>query len=332
VNGSRPYDPSVYAGVRAVVLGAGGFIGRWVARAVARTGAETSLVVRDADRARPVFDAMGIGGRLVEADLGEPGRAESVLEEIRPAITFNLAGYGVDPAEDAPEVAERVNADLARSVAQACAAIADRRWPGQHLVHTGSALEYGTAAGDLSEDTVCKPTTVYGRTKLAGTQAVADMSAGGDLCAITARLFTVYGPGEHHGRLLPSLLGTADTGRPLDLTDGSQRRDFTFVEDVAEGLLRLGAAEAQPGTVVNLATGQLETVRAFVETAGRVLSIPLELLRFGARAGRPAEMEHDDVSVERLQQLTGWLPSTAIGDGIAATAVYEGAMGRWPSG
>jgi nucleoside-diphosphate-sugar epimerase len=43
-------------------------------------------------------------------------------------------------------------------------------------------------------------------------------------------------------------------------------------------------------------------------------------------------MEHDDVSVERLRRLTGWHPSTSIGDGIATTAVYEEAMGRWPSG
>jgi nucleoside-diphosphate-sugar epimerase len=332
VTDARPYDPSVYLGVRVAVLGAGGFIGRWVARAVARAGAEPSLVVREADRARPVFDAMGIGGLPVEADLGEPGRAAEVLEEIRPAITFNLVGYGVDPAENDPETAERINTDLARSVADACAAVVAPGWPGQHLVHTGSALEYGTARGDLSEDTACTPTTEYGRTKLAGTLAVATVSSASNLASVTARLFTVYGPGEHHGRLLPSLLGVVDTGRPLDLTEGLQRRDFTFVEDVAEGLLRLGAAEPQPGTVVNLATGRLETVHAFAETAGRVLSIPPELLRFGARAGRPAEMEHDDVSVERLRRLTGWHPSTSIGDGIAMTAVYEEAMGRWPSG
>lgn len=328
----RPYDPSMYVGVRALILGAGGFIGRWVARAVAAAGADASLVVRSAERARPLFEAMNISGTVLEADLRESGRAADLLQQIRPAIIFNLVGYGVDPAENDPEAAERINTDLARTVAEACVLTADSPWPGQHLVHTGSALEYGTASGDLAEDTACTPTTVYGQTKLAGTHAVADVSGAGGLAAVTARLFTVYGPGEHHGRLLPSLLDTAATGLPLDLSDGSQRRDFTFVEDVAEGLLRLGGAAPQAGTVVNLATGQLESVRGFAETAGRVLSIAPELLRFGARAGRPAEMDHDDVSVERLRELTGWSPSTSIGDGITATAVYEEAMGRWPSG
>lgn len=328
---ARPFDPSVYEGVPVAVLGAGGFVGRWVARAVARAGAKPTLVVRSRDRARSVFDAMGIGGLVVEADLGEPGRAGELLSEIAPVVTFNLVGYGVDPAESDPELSERINGQLARSVAEACALLADRGWSGQALVHVGSALEYGRAGGDLAEDTDCIPSTVYGRTKLAGTLAVREVASGGRLSAVTARLFTVYGPGEHHGRLLPSLLAAAETGRALDLTEGRQRRDFTFVEDVAEGLLRLGTAHPQPGTIVNLATGRLETVRTFAETAARVLSIDPELLHFGARAGRAAEMEHDDVAVERLERLTSWHPATSIRDGVAATAVYEKAMGRWPS-
>lgn len=328
----HPFDPSAYAGVPVVILGAGGFVGRWVARAVARSGAEPTLVVRSRDRARPVFDAMGIGGLVMEADLAEPGRAGELISEIAPTVTFNLVGYGVDPAESDPDLSEQVNARLARTVAEACATLTGSGWSGQGLVHVGSALEYGTASGDLSEDTDCTPTTLYGRTKLAGTRAVREVASGGGLSAVTARLFTVYGPGEHHGRLLPSLLATADTGRAIDMTEGRQRRDFTFVEDVAEGLLRLGAAAPQTGSVVNLATGRLETVRGFAETAARVLSVDMDLLRFGVLEERASEMAHDAVSVARLESLTGWCPPTLIADGIAATAAYEEAMGRWPSG
>ena len=80
--------------------------------------------------------------------------------------------------------------------------------------------------------------------------------------AVTARLFTVYGPGEHCGRLLPSLIEAARAEKPLELTAGTQLRDLTYVEDVAEGLLRLGLAQAEPGSVVNLATGHLTMVRS----------------------------------------------------------------------
>ena len=120
------------------------------------------------------------------------------------------------------------------------------------------------------------------------------------LQALVARLFTVYGPGEHEGRLLPTLLNAARTGQPAELTNGLQQRDFIYVEDVAEGLLRLGLSCGTPGEVVNLATGHLTTVRECAETAARVLSLSAERLRFGTLPTRAEEMQHDPVTLDRL--------------------------------
>jgi dTDP-glucose 4,6-dehydratase len=140
---------------------------------------------------------------------------------------------------------------------------------------------------------------------------------------LTARLFTVYGPGEHSGRLLPSLLETAMSGNPLKLTAGSQQRDFTYVEDVAEGLLRLGLCQAKPGEIVNLATGKLTSVRHFAETAARILQIPSQALNFGQLPTRTEEMAHSEVSVERMRHLIGWVPTTEIAKGIRKTLEFE---------
>jgi nucleoside-diphosphate-sugar epimerase len=138
-----------------------------------------------------------------------------------------------------------------------------------------------------------------------------------------ARLFTVYGPGEHSGRLLPSLLAGARENRPIALSAGEQKRDFVYVEDVVEALLRLGASDTGPGEVVNVATGRLTSVRRFVETAAEVLAIPAEHLRFGALQPRFQESEHGDVTIEKLRRLTGWTPQTAIEEGIRRTRDYE---------
>jgi nucleoside-diphosphate-sugar epimerase len=137
---------------------------------------------------------------------------------------------------------------------------------------------------------------------------------------VTARLFNVYGPGEHPGRLLPSLLDAARSRTAVDLTAGQQRRDFTYVEDVAEGLLRLGVSPAmEPGFVVNLATGRLTTVKEFVLIAARLLAIPPEHLRFGALPGRTAEMSHEEVAIDRLTRLLAWRPAGTIEEGITRT-------------
>jgi nucleoside-diphosphate-sugar epimerase len=70
---------------------------------------------------------------------------------------------------------------------------------------------------------------------------------------------------------------------------------------------------------VNLATGRLTSVRSFAETAAQVLSVPPERLEFGAIPTRAEEMEHAEVTVERLRRMIGWVPSTAIEDGIRRT-------------
>jgi nucleoside-diphosphate-sugar epimerase len=141
---------------------------------------------------------------------------------------------------------------------------------------------------------------------------------------MTARLFTVYGPGEHAGRLLPSILAAHRSGESLPLTEGLQQRDFTYVEDVAEGLLRLGLASVESGEAINLATGHLTTVRQFVESAAGVLGMPADRLLFGSVPVRAEEMAHDPVSIRRLEQRTGWRPPTGIRDGIGRAVAFGG--------
>jgi nucleoside-diphosphate-sugar epimerase len=309
-----------YQGVRAAVLGASGFIGQWVARKLCDAGASVYWVVRDADALR----RGEARGSVMEADLSNGAAVADLYARIRPAITFNLAGYGVDPSERDESTAWRINAELPCLLCECAARWKNDSWRGQHLVHAGSAAEYGTVGGDLREDGPAQPSTLYGKSKLKGTEAVTKQSVALGLRGVTARLFTVYGPGEHAGRLLPSLMQAARTGRPLDLSAGLQRRDFTYIEDVAEGLLRLGLA-AGGSPIVNLATGRLTTVRGFAETAAGILGISDSRLHFGAVPASSHEMDHGPVSLARLRSQVGWVPPTAIPAGI--TKAWKSA---WP--
>ena len=314
----------VYRGVRVLVLGGTGFIGRHVARQLGLAGASLHLAARTPDRIAESLARLGLTGIPLQADLSRPGAGAELIRSVRPSITFNLAGYGVDPLERDPLLAERLNHTLVTELAEAAGAMGSSEWPGQHLVHAGSAAEYGAATGPLGDDTPAEPTSLYGRTKLAGTDAVGRATGAGTLRGIPVRLFTVYGPGERSGRLLPALIAAAQAGRDLPLTAGEQRRDFTYVEDVAEGLLRLGLVAAPAPGPVNLATGRLESVRRFAERAATVLGLPATRLRFGALPGRPDEMAHGEVSTAGLRALCGWVPATTIEEGVRRTLQFSG--------
>jgi UDP-glucose 4-epimerase len=311
-----------YRNANVVVLGASGFIGRWVARLLCVEDANLILFVRDRVAGQKVFSQYGISGEIIEADLRDPLIVRDAIHKIRPTIIFNLAGYGVDPSEKDKETARLVNAQLVNTICEAMLDVRSAGWTGQDIVHVGSALEYGEIGGNLHEDSLPNPTTLYGQTKLAGTKNLEKCCEKFSLKGLTARLFTVYGPGEHAGRLLPSLLKAANNGSSLPLTTGEQKRDFTYVEDVATGLLHLGLSTAKYGKIVNLATGRLTSVRNFVETAAKVLQIPANKLIFGALPTRPEEMQHDPVTIERLKELTTWFPPTDISEGIYKTMVF----------
>ena len=305
------------------MLGASGFIGRWLARWLDRAGAELGLLVRDPEAARRVAQQYAFSGTIVPVDLTNAEAAQQAIVDFRPSITFNAAGYGVDHSERDPQQGMLVNAQLVEHVATAAAQCIDNHWPGQHFVQLGSALEYGEANGNLHESTPPRPTTWYGQSKLFGTQHlqhICQQVAG--FRALTARLFMVYGPGEHPARLFPTLIAAASSNEPLHLSAGRQEKDFTYVEDVAQACLRLGLAREGEGSVVNVATGRLMPVRQFVELAADQLGIARQRLRFGTVQVRPGEMRHQPVCLDRLRRLVGWTPSTDVRTGIEKTITF----------
>lgn len=316
-----------FQGVRALVLGASGFIGRWVARALAEAGAEVTMIARNGDAAANL-ELWGAHGTVRVANLQDAAEARRIVGAQAPDVVFNLAGYGVDRAERDARVAHALNAQLPANLADAVAAIAPTNWKGARLVHVGSALEYGVADGDLREDSVALPTTVYGRTKHAGTVAVTRIARAKNLRAVTARLFTVFGPGEHPGRLFPTLVRAAETSESIPLSEGLQRRDFAFVRDVASKLLQLAATETLPGEIINLASGTMHPVRDFVGAAASSLAIDRKRLNFGAIEVRPEEMSHRSVVVGRLSELTGAPLSGDLPD-IVARAVNAARALDW---
>ena len=310
-----------YAGVRALVFGASGFIGRSVVQALADCGALVFPVVRSQASASQVAEECPAACEIACCDVRNESSVRGLFASVNPAITFNLAGYGVDPAERDTEIAYGINANAPQLLCEAAHIYSDDEWPGQQFVHVGSALEYGTTSGDLNEQCAPQPTTLYGSSKLEGTLNVVEFAKSNKMHACTARLFMVYGPGELSHRLLPSLLRISRTGETLDLSTGLQRRDFTYIDDAAESLLRLGASDAPPGEIVNAATGKLTSIREFAGTAARILGISAEQLRFGALPQRHEEMSHEPVNIQRLQRLTSYVPSIGPAEGIRRTAL-----------
>lgn len=318
-----------YQGARVLVLGASGFIGRWVSRLLIGTEAQLVLVARKKEKLVSALSLFPNERKQIIVDLAEPHVLRSVFERAQPDITFNLTGYGIARHEVDENKAWRINAELVEEIAGIIAMSSPSKWKGLRFVHVGSGFEYGSVKGDVVESTPPNPVSVYGKSKLEGTRRLVNVIAKTGLPALTARLFTVYGPGENKERLLPSLLRIRRTGESLKLTGGKQKRDFTYVKDAAFGLLRLGMLPFIPGGIVNLASGSLTTVKDFVTCAQATIGLEPNQLLFGVIPYRKDELQQGRVDIRFLERCSGWSPTTSVAEGIMETANLERTTGNF---
>jgi nucleoside-diphosphate-sugar epimerase len=295
--------------VSVLVAGGGGFVGSALVAALAGGGHDVSTMTTSSSVLRHAV-------RVVRLDRWHP---ESVARaEAAPHYDwiFNLAAYGVDPSQNDPEASRLANAELPLAFVDLA-----QRAGARALVHVGSAFEYAepTERRRLRESDPLETTKYYGASKAAGSLAVIEAAHDSCLNAVVARLFGVYGAGERPWRLLPSLHASLTKGQSVALSEGSQVRDFLYVEDAAAGLAALATAiseGSQTPCIVNLCSGVEVTVRQFAETVADVLGAPRELLRFGAIPMRPHEIAYLVGDVSRLNRITPWRPAHSLERGI----------------
>ena len=112
----------------------------------------------------------------------------------------------------------------------------------EHLTVAGTSAEYRPGARPLAETDELNAATAYARAKGALRDLTAQLSRSNALPTAWCRIFNLSGPGEHPDGLLPLVARRFSRGTPLDLTDGSQIRDYLDVRDVADALVAVSGA------------------------------------------------------------------------------------------
>lgn len=300
-------------GRRILVTGAAGFLGSHLVARLIDRGAEVCALDHASARRWAQIDRAGVS-TTVRADvrtLGDPvhdralGRVDAVI---------HLAAVGV--VGEVSDVRELVSTNVDGTVAVLLAA----QRLGARLIYCGSCFEYG-AGERWTEDALPAPTSEYGAAKAAGwliTQAFARRTG---LEVVALRPFTMYGPMEPPGRLVPSVVRQALAGRPIDLTPGDQVRDFVYVEDVADAFIAAVTATAAVGGTFNVCSGTAVTVREIVQRVLRCTGSESNA-RFGALSYRPTELAILSGDTTRAEEVLGWRARVSLDEGLARTIAW----------
>jgi UDP-glucuronate 4-epimerase len=309
--------------VKVLVTGAAGFIGMHSARRLLERGDE----VLGIDNLSPYYDVrlkrdrlaqlVHPGFRFVELDIANAAPLLEAFENHRPDAVLHLAAQaGVRHSLENPASYVQANLVGFANLLEAC-----RRRPPRNLVFASSSSVYGTNAKlPWSEsDPVDHPASLYAATKKSNELMAHVYSHLFGLPATGLRYFTVYGP---WGRpdMSPVLFARAIMEeQPLQVFNhGDMQRDFTYVDDIVEGTLRVLDTPARYA-VYNIGNhtpvGLLDYIAELERALGRKARLEM-------RPMQPGDVKSTYADTRALERAVGFAPSTPLADGLARFAQW----------
>ncbi len=290
----------------AFVTGAGGFLGGAVAEGLRRAGWR---VVGLGHPTRHSGDSAGTP--FVDGDIDRASLTRALAPFGAPQLVFHAAGGASvgasinDPAQDRDRTIGSLAPVLDFLQSEA---------PDARLIYPSSAAVYGDAGdGPIGEGAAPAPASPYGRHKLEAERLILAEHAERGLDAVIVRFFSAYGPGLRK-QLLWELAGRLAAGpAAVDLGGtGEEARDFLFVDDAVELVLRLAASEQAP-LIVNGGAGEAVTVRRMAETVRDAMGSAASIRFSGkAREGDPRSLVADP----GLSAALGFRPAVSLAEGV----------------
>ncbi|MCC6920769.1 MAG: GDP-mannose 4,6-dehydratase [Alphaproteobacteria bacterium] len=297
---------------RILITGAGGFLGRHIVDALLEQGSAPG----DLSAAIRGTPALPAGVALHDVDLAEGSETAGMVQAARPDVVLHLAGAAsvAVKAGEGGRIAWRDNVQTTITLASELRAT--HKSPA--ILLASSAEVYGRnllGSAPTTEETAPRPAGVYGRTKLAAEQAIADI-VGDAGQAIALRLFNSAGPGQDERFVVSAFaaqVARIEAGQaPPVLRVGNldSERDFLDVRDTARAWALLAdAAWARrlSATVFNVASGEPRSIRSIVDDLAHLARRRFEVEIDPARA-RPSEIPRASGDARRLAAATGWQP------------------------
>jgi NAD dependent epimerase/dehydratase len=311
---------SSLAGARALVTGAGGFVGAHLVAALVRQGSQV--------RAFTHYNSRNDRGALDWHDASLISETEVVAGDLRDAESVTRAMVGMDVVFHLgaliaipysyvnPRGFFETNVLGTLNVAQATLDHGVER-----VVHTSTSETYGTARQTpMTESHPLEPQSPYAASKVGADKLMESYRCAYELPVVVLRPFNTYGPFQSARAVIPTIISQALDGGELMLGSLEPRRDLLYVDDTVAAFLAAATSPDAPGRTIHIGTGVDFAIGEIVEIVGELMGRELVVRRADERV-RPAASEVQrllcDASLAR--ELLGWEPATEFRDGLART-------------
>ena len=295
--------------MKILVTGADGFIGSHVVETLVKSGHDV--------RAFVLYNSFNSWGWLDESekairdsidifagDIRDPHGVDKAVE--KQEVILNLAALIAIPySYHSPDTYIDTNIKGTLNILQAA-----RRHGVKRVVQTSTSEVYGTAQYiPIDEAHPLHPQSPYAATKVGADQLALSFHASFDVPVGILRPFNTYGPRQSARAVIPTIISQLANKSKVKLGSLSPTRDFSFVQDTANGFLAAAQSDAIVGQTINLGSGFEISVKETAETIAKLMNTKLELVDDEQRV-RPenSEVERLHASIEKAKTLLGWQP------------------------
>jgi nucleoside-diphosphate-sugar epimerase len=301
---------------RALLTGAGGFVGACLARRLLADGWHAELLVRPGSDRWRLQDVRG-DAAIREVDLRDAAAVTRAVEQADAEWIFHLAAHGAYSWQTDPRGIVETNLLGTLNVVEAAVARGFASF-----VHAGSSSEYGFKDHAPGEDEAPEPNSHYAVAKVAATLLCRYTASAHDLHLATLRLSSVYGQWEDPRRLVPTLIARGLAGELPSLVDPDTARDFIHVEDVCDAFMAVAQRPvAGSSGIYNVGSGRQSTLREIVEVARTTLGIAAEP-EWGSHPPRRWDTQVWISDPGKIEREVGWRAQRDLARGFAETAAW----------
>jgi len=299
-----------------LVTGGAGFIGSHLVEALTAQGLPVRVLDDFSTGQRANLAHIQPAPELVEASLTD---AAAVSHAVTGAgLVFHLGALAsVQASVDDPLTSHHICATGTLHVLDAA-----RRAGVRRVVYAGSASAYGVPAGAVQTETdpLCA-LSPYAAAKLAGEFYAQAFASAYGLESVWVRFFNIFGPRQRPDSPYSGVIALFTSAMCVNRTptihgDGLQSRDFTYVADAVQALIKASAAPGVSGRVYNVGTGRSVTVLDLVAALNKLLGTSLVPKHGPPRAG---DVRHSRADIHRACQELGYEPAVLFEDGLEQT-------------
>src|SRR3989338_190460 len=301
---------------RALVTGAGGFIGSHLVERLVQLGADTRALVR--------YGSSGSWGwidssaakdeiQVFVGDIRDPDSLRRAFQGVD--IVFHLAALiGIPYSYYAPLSYMRVNAEGTLHVLQSALDAGAKL-----IVHTSTSEVYGTARYvPMDENHVLKGQSPYSASKIAADKMAEAFHLSFGLPVAVIRPFNTYGPRQSSRAVIPTIITQALTGAEVRLGNVNAIRDFNYVADVIDGFIRMAECGEAIGQVINIGTGKEVSISQLVTVIAGLVGKNIRVVSEDERV-RPGNSEVERLCAQnaKAREILQWSPQYTLDKGLA---------------